>query len=121
MSADEEIAMLIEHLAGKWPFWLSPRQAVVVPVYGEQLEYGRAVRDELWRAGFEVDLDSSDNSLAKKIREAQLAQYNFILVVGPRELETQTLNVRARDNAVHRQLPLSDLRAEFDLLTQTHR
>jgi len=67
------------------PFWLSPRQALVVPVSRAFNDYGKSVRDRIHRAGFYVDLEDSTKTLNKKIREGQVAQYNFILVVGEKE------------------------------------
>lgn len=74
------IAILTESYAGKWPFWLSPRQVMIVPVGQNYDDYARQVRDQLHEAGFmvEVDTDAGD-TLNKKIRNAQLAQFNFIL------------------------------------------
>ncbi|RKP34388.1 threonyl-tRNA synthetase [Dimargaris cristalligena] len=88
-SLERMLAILIEHYAGKWPFWLSPRQAKIVP--------RAAPWDTLAEDFYFVDLDSSKvHSMGKTIREAQLAQYNFILVVGEKEVDTQTVNVRTR-------------------------
>lgn len=113
-------AILIEHTGGKWPFWLSPRQAIVIAVHADQREYAQKVKNALWDAGYEVDLDVSDNTLSKKIREAQMAQYNFILVIGKREMETETINVRTRDNQVHGERSIRALIQEFDQLQATH-
>lgn len=74
------IAILTESYAGKWPFWLSPRQAMVIPVGPNFDEYAQEVQKKVFDAGFmcEVDTDPGD-SLNKKVRNAQLAQFNFIL------------------------------------------
>ena len=74
------IAILTESYAGKWPFWLSPRQVMVVPVGPSVDDYAVGVRDKIFTAGFmaEVDTDHGD-TLNKKIRNAQLDQFNFIL------------------------------------------
>lgn len=96
-SVERMTAILTEHWGGKWPLWLSPRQVCIVPVDPKYAEYGQQVLDAVHGAGFFVDLDSSSHTLNKKIREAQLAQYNFILVVGQQEAESQTVMVRPRD------------------------
>jgi threonyl-tRNA synthetase len=62
----------MEHTAGKWPFWLSPKQAVICSVSSNSNEYAKEVHQQLWREGFEVDLDISDKKLPKKIRNAQV-------------------------------------------------
>ena len=97
------MAILIEHYAGKWPFFLSPRQAMVMAVSPAFEEYARAVQKRVRKAGYFVDLDDSHRTLNKMVREAQLAQYNYILVVGKEEEANGTVNVRTRDN----QVPLS--------------
>lgn len=101
-SLERMIAILTENYAGKWPFWLSPRQVMVVPVGTPFDEYAESVKQQLFAAGFmaEVDLDAGD-TMNKKIRNAQLAQFNFILVVGEKERTSGTVNVRTRDNKVH--------------------
>ncbi|XP_014256412.1 threonine--tRNA ligase, cytoplasmic isoform X2 [Cimex lectularius] len=109
-SVERMIAILTESFAGKWPFWLSPNQVMVVPVASEFDDYAIEVSKMLHKAGFvcDYDIDRGD-TMNKKIRNAQLAQYNFILVVGEKEKVNKTANVRTRDNVVHGELLLPDL------------
>jgi threonyl-tRNA synthetase len=100
-SVERFTAILIEHLAGKWPFWLSPRQVAIIPVASAHQAYAEEVAGVLRMDGYYCDVDSSNKTLNKKIRENQLAQYNYILVVGNQEVEDKTVNVRTRDNQVH--------------------
>jgi len=81
-SLERFMALLTEHLAGKWPLWLSPRQVAVVPVSVDQHGYARDVTSYLRGRGVEATCDQSDATLGKKIRAHQLLQTNFILVVG---------------------------------------
>ncbi|MBN3314124.1 SYTC2 ligase, partial [Atractosteus spatula] len=113
-SVERMIAILTENYAGKWPLWLSPRQVMVVPVNPACEPYAQQVCQQFVEAGFmaDVDLDSSC-LLNKKIRNAQLAQYNFILVVGEKEKATGAVNVRTRDNKVHGELPLAEALARL--------
>lgn len=67
------------------PFWLSPRQVCVVPVIHNFNDYAEEVAKELSVAGYKAIADISSNTMKKKVREAQVAQYNFILVVGAAE------------------------------------
>jgi len=120
-SFERMLAILIEHTAGKWPFWLSPRQVIVLPVTEKLNSYAEEVRQVLHEAGFFVDCDLSDKKLQKKIRESQLAQYNYILVVGEKEFETKTANVRTRDNVVHGTKSLQELIGEFQQLSQQYK
>ncbi|RKP13158.1 hypothetical protein BJ684DRAFT_20334 [Piptocephalis cylindrospora] len=97
-SVERQMAILTEHFVGKWPFWLSPRQVMVVPVAAAFYDYADRVRSTLHEAGLYVDVDNGENTLNKKIRNAEIAQYNFILVVGQDEEETGSVNVRSRDD-----------------------
>lgn len=108
-SIERMTAILIEHFGGKWPFWLSPRQACILPVHESFDGYCEGVRQALRKARFaaEVDLDQSD-SLNRKIRNAQLAQFNFILVCGEKEAANGTVNVRTRDNKVRGEIKLDE-------------
>lgn len=98
-SCERMMAILIEHYGGKWPFWLSPRQAIVIPVGQGFLDYAQQVRNAVHDAGFYCDVETSTKQLTKKIREAQLQNYNYILVVGPSEKDNNQVNVRKRDSA----------------------
>merc|ERR1719443_452390 len=82
--------------SGKWPFWLSPRQIMVIPASAKYNEYGQYVRDTLHNFGFHAMVDLSGNTLNKKIRNGQIAQYNYIAVVGEREEENLTVCLRER-------------------------
>jgi len=117
-SFERFIAIITEHYGGKWPFWLSPRQVAVLPVSDRFLHYAQQVHQRIHDAGFFVDVDSSDRKLAKKIREAQLAQYNYILVVGEKEQADGTVNVRTRDNEVHGERTIDQIISEFRQLTE---
>ena len=77
-SFERFIAILCEHFAGKWPFWLSPRQVLVIPVMKAAEDYVREVHALFHKARMYVDIDVSGNTLQKKIRTGQLQQYNFI-------------------------------------------
>ena len=73
------MAVLTENFGGKWPFWMSPRQAMVVPVGIPFNNYAREVADLLRKKGFCAEADTDDgNTMNKKVRNAQLAQFNFI-------------------------------------------
>ncbi|XP_032691869.1 threonine--tRNA ligase 2, cytoplasmic isoform X1 [Lontra canadensis] len=107
-SVERMIAILSENYAGKWPFWLSPRQVMVIPVGPTCEKYALQVSSAFFEEGFmaDVDLDHSC-TLNKKIRNAQLAQYNFILVVGEKEKTNNAVNVRTRDNKIHGEISVA--------------
>ncbi|KAL7240987.1 hypothetical protein ACSBR2_006586 [Camellia fascicularis] len=98
-SVERMTAILLEHYKGKWPFWLSPRQAIVCPVSVKSEPYALQVKDMIHQAGFYVDVDTTDRTIQKKVREAQLAQYNYILVVGEEEASNGKVSMRVRDKA----------------------
>ncbi|XP_008802022.1 threonine--tRNA ligase, mitochondrial 1 [Phoenix dactylifera] len=100
-SVERMFAILLEHYKGKWPFWLSPRQAIVCNVSEKSEDYAKQVRDQIHQAGYYVDADITDRKIQKKVREAQLAQYNYILVVGEEEAKTGQVSVRVRDGSDH--------------------
>ncbi|XP_061451034.1 threonine--tRNA ligase 2, cytoplasmic isoform X2 [Rhineura floridana] len=120
-SVERMIAILAENYSGKWPFWLSPRQVMVVPVGHTCEEYAQQVCSDFFTAGFmaDVDLDQSC-TLNKKIRNAQLAQYNFIFVVGEKEKANNAVNVRRRDNKVHGEVLVTSAIEKLKKLKASH-
>ncbi|KAG5657209.1 hypothetical protein KAF25_001798 [Fusarium avenaceum] len=97
-SFERMFGILTEHFAGKWPFWLSPRQVLVVPVMPAANDYAKEVQQIFRAKGLYSDVDLSSNTFQKKIRTGQLEQYNFIFVVGAEEASSRTLNIRNRDD-----------------------
>ena len=96
-SVERMTAILTEHFAGKWPFWLSPRQVLVVPVGVKYQGYAEDVRNKLHDAGFYADVDLTGNTLQKKVRNGQMLKYNFIFIVGEQEMNEKSVNIRNRD------------------------
>ncbi len=99
-SIERYLGILIEHFAGKFPLWMTPVQAVVLPINDDLVPYSTEVRDSLRHAGLRVELDSRTESLNKKVREAQLNYIPLILTVGAKEKEAGTLAVRTLDGNV---------------------
>ncbi|KAL2084716.1 hypothetical protein ACEWY4_020234 [Coilia grayii] len=96
-SLERMIAILAENFGGKWPFWLSPAQIMVLPIGGDSEQYAQEVARKLKEAGFMADVDDDHGAtLNRKIRSAQLAQYNYVFVVGEKERGSRTVNVRTR-------------------------
>jgi threonyl-tRNA synthetase len=115
-SVERMVAILTEHFGGKWPLWLSPRQCLVVPVDLKYLDYALEVQQKVHEAGYYVDVDDSTKTFNKKVREGQIEQYNFILVVGEKEAEGKTVNVRTRDNEVKGAISIVDCLSMFKQL-----
>lgn len=95
---------------GRFPFFLSPNQVMVVPVDRAFNDYADRVQKQLHNANFCAAADLDDRfQISKKVRNAQTNQYNFILVVGEKEISTNTVNVRTRDGKIHGQISVDDL------------
>jgi threonyl-tRNA synthetase len=99
-SIERFLGILIEHFAGKFPLWLAPVQAVVLPINDELVPHCQQLRADLAVDGLRVEVDSRSESLNKKVREAQLNYIPLILTVGGREKDAGTLSVRTLDGRV---------------------
>ncbi len=99
-SIERFMGILIEHFAGKFPLWLAPVQAVILPINDELVPYCNEVQDFLKDAGLRVEVDGRSESLNKKVREAQLQYIPLILTIGGKEKQADTLSVRTLDGAV---------------------
>ncbi len=95
-SLERFLGILIEHTGGAFPLWLAPVQAVVLPVSEKFADYGREVAERLRGASLRVELDARNEKLGYRIREAQLHKIPYMLVVGGREQQAGTVNVRRR-------------------------
>jgi threonyl-tRNA synthetase len=94
-SLERFAGILIEHYAGRFPVWLAPVQAIVLPVSDRHNDYAERVLVELREAGVRVEIDDRSESVGKKIRDAELGRYPYMLVVGDREQEAGGLAVRS--------------------------
>jgi len=95
-SVERFVAILSEHLGGKWPFWVSPRQIIVVPISSAFDDYAKYVTEMLVNFGFYAEMDGSNNTLNKKVRNAQIAQWNYAAIVGEQEQTNMSVNLRSR-------------------------
>merc|ERR1711935_1033650 len=96
-SVERFTAIIGEHLGGKWPFWLNPKQALVVPISLKFSDYATQVKNRLSLEGFDVDVDLSKLTLNNKVRKAQLEQYSYILCCGQKDLDSGSVTIRLRD------------------------
>eukprot|EP01128_Nolandella_sp_AFSM9_P011466 TRINITY_DN81_c1_g2_i1.p1 TRINITY_DN81_c1_g2~~TRINITY_DN81_c1_g2_i1.p1 ORF type:complete len:775 (-),score=294.22 TRINITY_DN81_c1_g2_i1:169-2466(-) len=116
-SVERFMAILIENNASlgapTWPFWLSPRPVMIVPVAPKFVGYAEKVKEEFFQAGIDAEVNPTTLKFQKKIALAQVAGYNYILVVGEKEEEAHTVNVRTRDEVVHGVSPVSEVIARF--------
>ncbi len=112
-SIERFTAVLIEHVAGAFPFWLSPVQVKVLPITDKQEGYAKSVFEKLKAAGLRVELDDSNETLGKKIRNATLEKVPYTLVIGDKEIESDTVTVESRDHGKLGALSVVDALARF--------
>ncbi len=96
-SPERLMGILIEHYAGAFPLWLSPVQAILIPVSEKFNDYGEKVLEKLKENNIRVEMDNSDESLGKRIHEAEKQKIPYILVVGEKEAKSESVAVRSRD------------------------
>ncbi|OGN55458.1 MAG: threonine--tRNA ligase [Chlamydiae bacterium RIFCSPHIGHO2_12_FULL_44_59] len=107
-SIERFFGILIEHFAGKFPFWLSPYQVKIATVADRHIPYGERLQKNIEALGIVCDIDASQESVAKKVRNAQLLKTNYLLTVGDKEVENKTVALRTRDNVVHGEIDIAD-------------
>ncbi len=93
-SMERFVAVLLEHTAGRFPLWLAPEQAVVIPVSDKYLDYARRVAAELEASDLRVEIDDRNETLGRKIRDNQLRRIPYMLVVGEKEEQNGEVSVR---------------------------
>ncbi len=99
-SLERFFGVLVEHYAGAFPVWLAPVQAVVIPIADRHADYAWEVARRLRAAGLRVEVNDSPERMQAKIRDAQMEKIPYMLVVGDREMEEGTVNLRRRDGEV---------------------
>jgi threonyl-tRNA synthetase len=99
-SIERFLGILVEHYAGKFPLWLNPVQVRILTVADRFNDYANEVKKQMEAEGLRVEVDSTSESISKKVRTAQLSKVNYILVVGEKEVNEKTVTVRTRDNEV---------------------
>ena len=97
-SIERFIGNLIEQYAGAFPVWISPVQVKILPITDNEHEYAGKLRQKFEEVGIRVEVDSRNEKTGYKIREAQLEKVPYMLVVGPKEVEANSVSVRSREN-----------------------
>lgn len=106
------VAFLIEEYKGAFPTWLAPVQVQLIPVAPDvHYEYAKFVQDELKKAGIRVEIDERDEKIGYKIREAQIQKIPYMLVLGDKEKEEKTVNVRKYGEKQSESMPLEQFMA----------
>jgi threonyl-tRNA synthetase len=107
-SYERFIGILLEHFGGELPVWLAPVQATVLPISDRHLDYGREVLDSLSRAGVRAELDDRTESVARKIRDAELRKIPYMLVVGDREQQAREVGLREHRHGDAGSVPVTE-------------
>ena len=93
------MCFLIEETKGAFPLWLSPTQVKILQITDAQYDYAKTIEEKLNKIGIRVVLDDRNEKVGYKIREAQLEKVPYMLVVGAKEAEQNTVSIRSRENA----------------------
>ena len=103
------MAFLIEHYAGNFPLWLSPAQVAVIPVAEAHNEYAKGVYEKLVAASFRVEIDTSNESMGKKVRHAKKERLPYFLIIGDTDIEAGTVTVESRDTGESTAMSVDEL------------
>ena len=107
-SLERFFGILVEHFAGKFPLWLAPVQAILLPINQDLSPYAHQVKAELEKSYIRCEVDDRSETLKKKIRDAQLNYIPLILTIGDKEKKTGNLSVRTLDGSVKMGLSMAD-------------
>ncbi len=94
---DRFLSFLIEEYKGAFPLWLAPTQVKILPITDNQHEYAHKLKEEFMKKGIRVEVDDRNEKTGYKIREAQLSKVPYMLIVGAKEVEEETVSVRSRE------------------------
>ncbi len=106
-STERFMGVLIEHFAGAFPVWLSPVQAMVIPITDRHIDYAVRVQKQLQKIGLRSEVDSRSERMNAKVRDAQLQKIPYMLVVGDKEAENESVSLRLRTNENIGAVPLA--------------
>ncbi len=99
-SMERFVGTLIEHYAGAFPVWLAPIQAIIIPISDKVGQYASSIAEKLKEAEIRVELDSRDERMQAKIRDAETQKIPYMIIVGPKEETENLVNVRIRGEKV---------------------
>jgi len=119
-SIERFMGILVEHYSGKFPVWLSPVQAIVIPISDKNNDYADKVAEKLEEAGIRYEVDNVTNTMDYKIRSAQMRRIPYMLVVGPKEEEAGTVAVRGRAGKVEYGVTADDFVKRVKEKIKTH-
>lgn len=135
-SIERFMSLLIDHYQGKWPFWMNPRQAVIIPIASRHHEYAESVLKELsgrrssnsadYSPGkldtkfYNVEMMSQEDTVGNRIRHALNQGFSYIIMVGDQEIESSTVAIRSRDKRKPQNMSLDEVKSHFDHLQNSY-
>ena len=108
-SMERFMGILIEHYGGAFPTWLAPVQAIIIPIASRHEDFGMKVKDQMSKVGIRCELDDRNERMGSKIRDAQVEKIPYMLVVGDRESDTDTVSVRHRSGEDLGSMPINTI------------
>jgi threonyl-tRNA synthetase len=93
---DRFLGVYIEHTAGNFPLWLAPVQVAIIPISEKHIEYAQKIADMLQASGFRLQIVNENETLGKKIREAEMQRIPYLLIIGDKEIQADAVGVRQR-------------------------
>ena len=117
-SLERFIGILIEHYAGKFPFWISPMQTVVIPVSEDFEHYAKQVSEKIKSVGISSMADLKNNNLNYKIRDHSLAKIPLLLICGKKEVDTNSVTIRRLDSNKQENMELKTFLKTFSALNK---
>jgi len=111
-SPERFMMIMLEHFAGNFPLWLSPVQAKLIPITDAQHEYANKILTQLKEEGIRVEIDDRSEKMQAKIRDAQIQKIPYMLIIGNREVESNSVSVRQRDEQDLGAIPFIDFLAK---------
>jgi threonyl-tRNA synthetase len=123
-SMERFVAVLIEHTAGKFPLWLTPEQAVILPISEKYNEYAKKVENLLNNCDIRTLIDDRNEKIGKKIRDNELKRIPYLLIVGEKEEQTGTIAVRKQSEGDKGSMTIEDfanqIKKEVDEMLEEH-
>ena len=119
-SSERFMMIMLEHFAGNFPVWISPVQAKIIPITEVQNEYAQKMKEKLQEEGIRVEIDDRSETMQAKIRDAQIEKVPFMLVIGKREVEGNTIAVRQRDGQDLGAITVDEFLAKIKALVSNH-
>ncbi len=120
-SIERFFAIIIEHFAGRFPLWISPKQVRIITVAERHINYANIVKKQITQSGILCEIDDSLETVGKKVRCAQLDQVNYVLTIGDCESKNQTVTIRTRESKAIVEIVVQDFleKASKELLTRS--